>query len=164
LVVWVPFLGGSRGAINPSVLPDSRVTSLWDQNAVSSQWFSRHVTNQPRPTWDYYLLFPPKARWGAVHRRVLRAHRGGGAARDGAGRGGGRRGRRRAPRRRARRGRARPARRDRGRAARPRQRGAHDHGPPAGGGVQVRPRVAGIPPGPPPGAAPRRPGAPPPGP
>jgi len=66
LVVWVPFLGGSRGAINTSVLPDSRVTSLWDQNAVSSQWFSRHVTNQPGPTWDYYLLFPPKARWGAV--------------------------------------------------------------------------------------------------
>ena len=33
LVVWVPFLNGTRGAINPSVFPDSRVTSLWDQNA-----------------------------------------------------------------------------------------------------------------------------------
>jgi hypothetical protein len=66
LVVWVPFLGGSRNAINPSVFPDSRVTSLWDQHAVSSQWFSQHVTKQPGPTWDYYLLFGPRARWGAV--------------------------------------------------------------------------------------------------
>jgi hypothetical protein len=58
-VVWVPFLQGTRGAINPSVFPDSRVTYLWDQNAVSSQWFSQHVTGQPGPTWDYYLLFSP---------------------------------------------------------------------------------------------------------
>lgn len=65
-VVWVPFLNGTRGAINPSVFPDSRVTYLWDQNAVSSQWFSRQVTGQPGPTWDYYLLFGPRARWGAV--------------------------------------------------------------------------------------------------
>ena len=66
LVVWVPFLGGSRGAINSSIFPDGRVTSLWDQKAVSSQWFSQHVTGQPGPTWDYYLLFPAGARWGAV--------------------------------------------------------------------------------------------------
>jgi hypothetical protein len=66
LVVWVPFMGASRGAINPSVFPDGRVTSLWDQNAVSSQWFSRHVTHAQGPTWDYYLLFPARARWGAV--------------------------------------------------------------------------------------------------
>jgi hypothetical protein len=65
-VVWVPFLQGTRGAINPSVFPDSRVTYLWDQNAVSSQWFSQHVTSQLGPTWDYYLLFPPRARWGAT--------------------------------------------------------------------------------------------------
>ena len=66
LVVWVPFLGGSRGAINSSILPDGRVTSLWDQKAISSQWFSQHVTGQPGPTWDYYLLFPARARWGAT--------------------------------------------------------------------------------------------------
>jgi hypothetical protein len=66
LVVWVPFLGGSRDAINPSVFPDQRVTSLWDPGAASSQWFSQHVTDQIGPTWDYYLLFGPGARWGAV--------------------------------------------------------------------------------------------------
>jgi len=65
-VVWVPFLGGSRGAINPSIFPDTRVTYLWDRGAVSSDWFSRHVTNQPGPTWDYYMLFSPRARWDAV--------------------------------------------------------------------------------------------------
>jgi hypothetical protein len=66
LVVWVPFLGGTRGAINSSVFPDSRVTSLWDAKATSSQWFSQHVTKFPSPTWDYYMLFGPRARWGAV--------------------------------------------------------------------------------------------------
>lgn len=70
-VVWVPFLGGTRAAINPSVLPDARVTSLWDGRATSSQWFSQHVTQQPGPTWDYYLLFGPGARWGAVPGPVL---------------------------------------------------------------------------------------------
>lgn len=52
--------------IDPSVFPDARVTSLWDGRAVSSQWFSQNVTHQPAPTWDYYLLFSSRARWGAV--------------------------------------------------------------------------------------------------
>ena len=64
--VWVPFMDGSRAAINPSVFPDSRVTSLWDAGAVSSTWFSQHVTQQLGPTWDYYLLFSAGARWDAV--------------------------------------------------------------------------------------------------
>src|SRR6266567_803959 len=66
LVVWVPFMAGTRDAINPSIFPDSRVTSLWDPNEVSSKWLSAHVTHQPGPTWDYYVLFPARARWGAV--------------------------------------------------------------------------------------------------
>ena len=71
LVVWVPFMSGTRSAINPSVFPDNRVTSLWDQNALSSKWFSQHVTNQPGPTWDYYMLFSSRARWGAVPSPIL---------------------------------------------------------------------------------------------
>lgn len=71
LVVWVPFLNGSRAAINPSVLPDSRATYLWDSDAISSTWFSQHVTHQPGPTWDYYLLFGPRARWGTVPGPVI---------------------------------------------------------------------------------------------
>jgi hypothetical protein len=65
-VIWVPFLGGTRGSVNPSIFPDGRVTDLWDENAISSQWFSHHLTRQPGPTWDYYMLFGPRARWGAV--------------------------------------------------------------------------------------------------
>jgi len=71
LVVWVPFLGGTRQAINPSVFPDRRVTSLWDPNAISSRWLSGHVTHQLGPTWDYYLLFGAHARWGTAPGPVL---------------------------------------------------------------------------------------------
>ena len=66
LAVWVPFMSGSKQAINPSVLPGSRVTSFWDPAALASQWLSGHVTHQPGPTWDYYLLFGRAARWGTV--------------------------------------------------------------------------------------------------
>ena len=69
--VWVPFLGGSRGAVRPAIFADSRVTDLWDQNAISSQWFSAHLTRLPGPTWDYYLLFGPRARWAAVPGPVI---------------------------------------------------------------------------------------------
>jgi len=65
-VIWVPFLSGTRAAINPSIFPGSRITMFWDGTAISSQWFSQHVTDQPSPTWDYYLLFSPRAHWGAV--------------------------------------------------------------------------------------------------
>jgi hypothetical protein len=71
LAVWVPFLGGTRQAINPSVLPDRRVTSLWDANAISSAWLSKHVTHQPGPTWDYYLLFGANASWDSTPGPVL---------------------------------------------------------------------------------------------
>lgn len=71
LVVWVPFLGGSRAAIRKSVFPDPRVTYLWDASALSSAWFSQHVTHQLGPTWDYYLLFGPRARWGALPGPVI---------------------------------------------------------------------------------------------
>jgi hypothetical protein len=71
LAVWVPFLSGTRSAINQSLLPGGHVTDLWDQNAISSQWFSQHVTHQLGPTWDYYLLFSSRARWGAVPGPVL---------------------------------------------------------------------------------------------
>jgi hypothetical protein len=66
IVVWLPFLNGTQNAIDPSVFPDTRVTSLWDGRAVSSQWFSQHVTHQLGPTWDYYLLFSSRAQWRAV--------------------------------------------------------------------------------------------------
>lgn len=71
IVVWLPFVSGTRQAINPSVFPDRRVAYLWDGKALSSQWLSAHVTHQIGPTWDYYLLFGSKARWGSVPGPVL---------------------------------------------------------------------------------------------
>ena len=69
--IWVPFMAGTRNAVQTSVLADPRVTNLWDQNAISSQWFSRHLTHQPGPTWDYYILFGPSARWAAAPGPVI---------------------------------------------------------------------------------------------
>ena len=71
IVVWVPFMAGTRQAINPSVFPDPRVTNVWDGKAISSQWLSVHVTHQPFPTWDYYLLFGGNARWGSAPGPVI---------------------------------------------------------------------------------------------
>src|SRR5258708_6592825 len=75
LVVWVPFVGGTRQAINPSVLPDRRVTSLWDPNSGSSQWLWAHVTNQIRPALDYYQPFGAPPPWGPAPRPWLRQGR-----------------------------------------------------------------------------------------
>jgi hypothetical protein len=63
-LIWVPFLNGTRSAINPAIIPDSRVTSFWDGHAISSRWFSR--VSHFQPTWDYYMLFPAHARWRSV--------------------------------------------------------------------------------------------------
>jgi hypothetical protein len=71
LVVWLPFLAGTRRAINPSIVADPRVTDFWDPHAVTSQWLSGHVTHQFGPTWDYYLLFPARARWAAVPQPIV---------------------------------------------------------------------------------------------
>ena len=71
LVVWVPFMDGNRTAINTTIFPDKRVTDFWDPQALSSQWLSQHVTHQFGPTWDYFLLFPARARWQAAPGPVL---------------------------------------------------------------------------------------------
>ena len=66
--VWVPFLGGSRGAANLSreVLPDPRVAHFWDGSALTSDWFARNVEHSPGPAWDVYYLYGPDARWSGV--------------------------------------------------------------------------------------------------
>jgi hypothetical protein len=64
-VIWVPFMAGTRSAVNTGILPDARVTDLWDGTALSSTWFGQHVLHNGWQVWDYYLLFGPKARWGA---------------------------------------------------------------------------------------------------
>ena len=65
-VIWVPFLAGTRSAINTGILPEARVTHLWDGTALSSTWFGQHVLHNGWQVWDYYLLFGPRARWGGA--------------------------------------------------------------------------------------------------
>ncbi len=69
--VWLPFSGGNQAAVNPAVLGDPRVKDFWDERAVASEWFSAHVTHFPVPTWDYYFLFGPEARWTQVPQPIV---------------------------------------------------------------------------------------------
>lgn len=66
--VWVPFLGGTRGAANLSqrVLSDPRVLHYWDDAALSSAWFAEKVEHSAAPAWDVYYLYGPDATWSGV--------------------------------------------------------------------------------------------------
>jgi hypothetical protein len=44
-------------------MPDSRVTNLWDEQRVASQWFSQHIDGEQGYVWDAYYLYGPDARW-----------------------------------------------------------------------------------------------------
>lgn len=70
-VIWVPFVAGTRSAINTGILPEARVTDLWDGTALSSTWFGQHVLHNGWQVWDYYLLFGPRARWNVAPGPVL---------------------------------------------------------------------------------------------
>jgi hypothetical protein len=61
--VWLPFLGGSRGAIDATVLADSRVRHYWDGEAVTSQWFGANLPGQSGLFWDAYVVYGPEAQW-----------------------------------------------------------------------------------------------------
>ena len=39
------------------------MTYFWDQEKAAGRWFSEHVTNRQRITWDAYFLYGPEARW-----------------------------------------------------------------------------------------------------
>jgi hypothetical protein len=58
--VWVPFSGGTGEAADVSrrVLPDPRVTHIWDGDA-----------------WDVYYLFGPDATWTGVPAPIVSSGR-----------------------------------------------------------------------------------------
>ena len=66
--VWVPFLGGTRdaAALSQRVLPDPRVIQLWDEAAITSDWFAERVEHSQAPAWDVYYLYGPDAHWTDV--------------------------------------------------------------------------------------------------
>jgi hypothetical protein len=62
--VWFSMLAGdSRSGWKSGAMPDPRVTHLWDEDRVASQWFSQQVWGEPGQMWDTYLLYGPDATW-----------------------------------------------------------------------------------------------------
>ncbi len=54
--------GDSREGWDSSVLPDARVTHLWDGQRQIGQWYSRQEGAQDL-LWDAYRLYGPTATW-----------------------------------------------------------------------------------------------------
>jgi hypothetical protein len=66
-VVWFSMLPlDRRGAWDDGVMPDSRVTQLWDSQRVVSAWITTNVDHGEGYTWDRYLLYGPQATWQDV--------------------------------------------------------------------------------------------------
>lgn len=65
--IWLPMLfGDSRSAWPADVLPDPRVTHLWDEKKVAGRWFSERVEGRPGVAWDAYFLYGGQAKWNAT--------------------------------------------------------------------------------------------------
>ncbi len=70
--IWVPFLGGSKEAIDTSVLTDERVQHFWDEQALTSEWFDRNAFDSGIG-YDYFLVYRQDARWPESGAPVLTA-------------------------------------------------------------------------------------------
>lgn len=55
--------GDSRSAWPADVLPDPRVTHLWDEKKVVGRWFSERVEGHSGVAWDAYFLYGSQAKW-----------------------------------------------------------------------------------------------------
>jgi hypothetical protein len=65
--VWYSVLAGdSRSAWRSGAMPDKRVTNLWDEQRLISQWVSAHVPGMEGFVWDAYLLYGPEAKWDSA--------------------------------------------------------------------------------------------------
>ena len=62
-VVWLPFLGGTRDAIDGTLLADPRVRHYWDEDALSSAYFGERLPGSFGTFWDGYVLYGPEAAW-----------------------------------------------------------------------------------------------------
>jgi hypothetical protein len=65
--VWFNMLwGDSREGWDSTVLPDARVTHLWDGQKLVGRWFARQDGDPQGTYWDAYWLYDPTARWDAA--------------------------------------------------------------------------------------------------
>ena len=55
--------GDRRSAWDTEVMPDRRVTHLWDEQRLTGRWFAQHLNNAQEIIWDGYLLYGPDAKW-----------------------------------------------------------------------------------------------------
>lgn len=68
--VWFSTLAGdSRSAWHSGAMPDPRVTNLWDEQRVVSQWFSKYVEGDKGYLWDAYFLYGGEARWESADQK-----------------------------------------------------------------------------------------------
>ena len=66
--VWFSMLpGDSRSGWRSGAMADPRVTNLWDEQQVASQWFSQHIDGEQGYVWDAYYLYGPDARWDSAN-------------------------------------------------------------------------------------------------
>jgi hypothetical protein len=67
--VWFSMLvGDSRSAWHSGAMSDSRVTNLWDEQHIVSEWFTKNVAGGGGGggnIWDAYFLYGPQATWAS---------------------------------------------------------------------------------------------------
>lgn len=57
-------VGDSKVFVDLKLLNDRRVTNFWDENKLTGQWFSQHISNAKGGTvWDAYFLYGAAAQW-----------------------------------------------------------------------------------------------------
>ena len=62
--VWFSMLrGDSRSGWNGSLMPDPRVTHLWDEERVVGRWFAEQEGFYTSVAWDIYYLYGQEASW-----------------------------------------------------------------------------------------------------
>lgn len=70
--VWFSMLPQDRrSAWDADLMPDGRVTHLWDDDRAVGRWFADHVQQTGRIVRDTYLLYGPDAAWDDVPQPLI---------------------------------------------------------------------------------------------
>ncbi len=60
----MPVLGcDRRSSWKANVMPDTRVTHLWDERRVTGPYFAQHLPDGQDFVWDTYILYGGAAHW-----------------------------------------------------------------------------------------------------
>ncbi len=62
--IWLSTLpGDSRSRWDESLITDSRVIHLWDEDEAAGRWFSEYEGFYVPIAWDIYFLYGPDVHW-----------------------------------------------------------------------------------------------------